>query len=161
MSIADGKKLGGRYLSFVLGENTYAIPVGKVEVVLEMQPITRVPNAQKNICGVINHRGSVVPVIDLRVTFAAESKDSIESVSIVVLQVEFEGTLMSFGMLADGVREVIDLDDTTIESIPEIAKGKRKQDGEGSDRFVQAIARLADEFIILVDMDAVFQEVSA
>lgn len=152
---------GGRYLSFVLGDNLYAIPVGQVEVVLEMQPITRVPNAKKNIRGVINHRGSVVPVIDLASSFEMENRQAADSNSIVVLQIEFEGELISFGMLADGVREVIELDASHIEAVPDLAKSRINGMADSGEKFVQAIAHVNNGFIILVDMDALFQEVAA
>jgi len=158
--MADLTTQGGRYLSFVLGDNLYAIPVGQVEVVLEMQPITRVPNAKKNIRGVINHRGSVVPVIDLGSSFEMAARQNEETSSIVVLQIEFEGELISFGMLADGVREVIELDAESIEAVPDLAKSRNKL-SDGGEKFVQAIAHANDGFIILVDMDALFQEVAA
>ncbi|HAP44213.1 MAG: hypothetical protein A2087_14260 [Spirochaetes bacterium GWD1_61_31] len=158
--MSDNQGATSRYLSFVLGESVYAIPVGKVEVVLEMQAITRVPNAKPIVCGVINHRGSVVPVIDLAVSFSGSGQQNLAVAALIVLQLECDGELASFAMLADGVREVIDLDASVIEAIPDL--GTRPSAGQaGNEKFVQAIAHVSDGFVIIVDMDAVYREAAA
>ncbi|HOX12262.1 MAG TPA: chemotaxis protein CheW, partial [Spirochaetales bacterium] len=97
----------GEYLCFFLGQEQYAVNVSRVEVVLEMQNVTRVPKAPPHMRGVINHRGSVVPVVDLRMRFGMGPSKLAEGTSIIILQIEYGGDLLTVGVLADGVREVV------------------------------------------------------
>jgi len=150
------KPLAGRYLSFVLDGEIYAVTVERVEVVLEMQAITRVPNTDAQICGVINHRGSVIPVIDLRIRFGQKPSLRDDSCSIVVLQVKYEGETLTAGMLADGVREVIDIDSDTLESTPRIGERKGSVRGSAAPSCVAGLARIDKDFIILLDIDATY-----
>jgi purine-binding chemotaxis protein CheW len=136
-----------RYLSFTLGDEIYGVPVERVEVVLEMQAITRVPNAKPQIRGVINHRGSVVPVVDPRVSFDAGLTPLGEESSIIVMQLIYEGETLTAGVLADNVSEVLDLADAELEAPPLVSGG-------GRDSFVRNIARQGERFIVLLDIDA-------
>lgn len=137
-----------RYLSFTLADALYGVPVERVEVVLEMQPITRVPNAKPQVRGVINHRGAVVPVIDPRVSFDSPG-DGRDLKSIVVMQLSYEGEDITAGVLADGVREVIDISPQELEPPPSFIKGAHAG-------FVSNVARQGDGFIVLLDVDAAF-----
>jgi purine-binding chemotaxis protein CheW len=136
-----------RYLSFTLGDEIYGVPVERVEVVLEMQAITRVPNAKAQIRGVINHRGSVVPVVDPRVSFNAGLSELGQDNSIIVMQLVYEGESLTAGVLADSVSEVLDIADADLEAPPLVSGGNR-------DSFVRNIARQGERFIVLLDIDA-------
>lgn len=136
-----------RYLSFTLGDEIYGVPVERVEVVLEMQTVTRVPNARAQIRGVINHRGSVVPVVDPRVSFNTGLTELGEESSIIVMQLVYEGESLTAGVLADGVSEVLDIADADLEAPPLVSGGSR-------DSFIRNIARNNDRFIVLLDIDA-------
>ena len=93
----------GRYLTFVLADELFAVPVGRVEVVLEMQKVTRVPNAQPHLRGVINHRGSVIPVVDPGMRLGGKPVDLSADPAIIVLQLDYAGEPLSIGMLADEI----------------------------------------------------------
>ena len=138
-----------RYLAFELGDQAYAVEVSRVEVVLESAPITRVPKAPTHLRGVINHRGSVIPVADLRVRFGEERTYAGPGSSIIVLQVRFGQDDVTIGMLADAVREVIDLDSSRIEHPPKV--GSRIEDA-----IVKGIGEKAGEFIVVLDIDLAF-----
>ncbi|MCK7479691.1 MAG: chemotaxis protein CheW [Candidatus Moduliflexus flocculans] len=116
--------------------------VSRVEVVLEMQNVTRVPKAPPHMRGVINHRGSVVPVVDLRLRFGMGPSELKEGTSIIILQIDHGGGLLTVGMLADGVREVVDLDPSNTEKPPRL--GRRLDDA-----VIEGIAKRGDEFVIL------------
>jgi len=148
-------------LSFVLDGEIYAVTVERVEVVLEMQSITRVPNTDAQICGVINHRGSVIPVVDLRIRFGQKPSLRDDSCSIVVLQVKYEGETLTAGMLADGVREVIDIESDALEPTPKIGERKTAAEGSAASSCVAGLARIGKEFIILLDIDATYATGSA
>ncbi len=135
-----------QYLSFNLGEERYAVAVATVEVVLEIAKITRVPRCPPHLRGVINHRGSVVPVVDLRAVFGREQTDLEKSPSIIVTQVDFEGETLTAGVLADEVQEVLDLDASKIEDAPSFGA---RIDGA----FVKGIGRHGAGFVILLDLE--------
>lgn len=139
----------GRYLTFVLADSLFAIPVGRVEVVLEMQKVTRVPNALPYMSGVTNHRGSVIPVVDPGIRLGGRPVDLAADPAIIVLQIDFAGEALSIGMLADGVREVLDLDEAMIEAPPKLG-------GRVDSRFIQGIGKTPQGFVVLLDLDAAF-----
>jgi len=141
--------VSGRYLTFVLAEELFAVPVGRVEVVLEMQKVTRVPNALAYMRGVTNHRGSVIPVVDPRMRLEGIPVDLSGDPAIIVLQLDFAGESLSIGMLADGVREVMDLDATMIEAPPKLG-------GRMDARFIQGVGKTAEGFVVILDLDEAF-----
>ena len=142
----DNGPVGGQYLSFNLGDERYAVSVSSVEVVLEMASVTRVPRCPPHLRGVINHRGSVVPVVDLRAVFGREPTELSAGSSVIVAQVEFEGESLTAGVLADEVQEVLDLDSSAIETAPSFGS---RIDGS----FVRGIGRHGDGFVILLDLE--------
>jgi len=148
--MAERAGCNGEYLCFFLGEEQFAVKVSRVEVVLEMQNVTRVPKASPHMRGVINHRGSVVPVVDLRMRFGMGPSELTEGTSIIILQIDYGGGLLTVGMLADGVREVVNLDPADTEKPPRL--GRRLDEA-----VIEGIAKRGDEFVILLDIDAVFR----
>jgi purine-binding chemotaxis protein CheW len=140
----------GRYLAFELGGQCFAVEVSKVEVVLESVPITRVPKAPEHLRGVINYRGAVIPVADLGIRFGAGKTPSGEGTSIIVLQVRLGREDLTIGVLADSVREVIDLDPAKIETPPRV--GTSAMDG-----LIEGIAECNGEFVIVLNIDEAFK----
>jgi purine-binding chemotaxis protein CheW len=140
----------GKYLTFVLGEQCFAVDVTRVEVVLESMPITRVPKALPHLRGVINYRGAVIPVADIRTRFGESAMHYGEGSSIIVLQLRYGQDDITIGVLADAVREVIDIDAGTIERPPEL--GSRVDEA-----IVAGIARKGEEFVVLLDIDEAFK----
>lgn len=138
----------GRFLAFELSGRSYAVEAEKVVVVLEPVPITRIPKAPEHFRGVINYRGSVIPVADIRLRFG-EGKTSTGQVSrIIVLKLRIGQDDMTIGVLADDVREVIDLEFSQIESPPRI--GRQVHEG-----FIKGIGEKGGEFIVILDIDRV------
>ncbi len=140
----------GRYLAFDLGGQCFAVDVSRVEVVLETVPITRVPKAPAHLRGVINYRGAVIPVADLLVRFGEERTALGALTRIIVLQVRYGQEDITIGMLADTVREVIDLDPARVERPPQV--GARI-----SDTLIKGIGESGGEFIIVLDIDEAFK----
>ncbi|HUW68968.1 MAG TPA: chemotaxis protein CheW [bacterium] len=143
------KAVAGRYLTFSLGAEVYAIPVERVEVVLETPVITRVPNVADHMRGVINHRGSVIPVVDPRLRFGGTSIMIEASPSVIVLQIEYEGEDVMIGMLADSVSEVVDIAPEAIGPAPALGA---KTSGD----FISGVARNGNAFLVMLDVDAAF-----
>lgn len=148
------KAVAGRYLTFSLGTEAYAIPVERVEVVLETPVITRVPNVADYMRGVINHRGSVIPVVDPGLRFGGASIAIEASPSVIVLQIEYEGEDVIIGMLADSVSEVVDIVTEAIGPAPALGS-------KTSGNFVSGVARNGSAFLVMLDVDAAFARSSA
>jgi purine-binding chemotaxis protein CheW len=144
----------GRYLSFILGDESYAIPVEMVEVVLETPAVTRVPNAIPHMRGVINYRGSVVPIVDPRLRFDGNPIALDDSSSVIVLQMKYEGEDVVVGMLADGVREVVDIPIENIERAPSLGS-------QTSEKFITGVARIGEGFVVLLDVEAAFSRIGS
>lgn len=140
-----------QYLTFTLGDEQYAVEVGKVREVLEFTEITRVPRTRDYMKGVINLRGSVVPVIDLRRKFGLPDGRQTVDTSIVVMELDLGGEGVVLGTIADSVQEVISLDREQIEPSPRIGT---KIDTE----FIKGIGKQDERFIIILDIDRVFSE---
>jgi purine-binding chemotaxis protein CheW len=137
------------YLTFTLAGETYAVGVNQVKEVLEHTTITRVPRTLEFMKGVINLRGSVVPVIDLRLKFGMEEAEVTVDTSIIVLEVTLEGEAVVIGAVADSVEEVITLSESEIEPSPQI--GTRI-----NNRFIRGIGKQNERFIIILDIDKLF-----
>jgi purine-binding chemotaxis protein CheW len=142
---------GSQYLTFTLDEEQYAVEVYDVKEVLEYTTVTRVPRTQDFMRGVINLRGSVVPVIDLRLKFGLGETEKTIDTSIIVMEVEIGGDTVTVGSLADSVQEVINLDSEQIEPPPQI--GTRINTD-----FIHAIGKQESGFIIILNIDRIFSE---
>ena len=144
--------MADQYLTFDINDERYGFLVRNIEVVLEMLPITRVPNSAVSILGVINHRGSVVPVIDLRSMFGLPPREAHERASIIIAETTYQNEAVTIGILADQVYEVISISDKDIESQPPI--GKKIQDS-----FVSGLAQVQDRFIVLFSLEKILKAI--
>jgi purine-binding chemotaxis protein CheW len=135
-----------QFLTFDLLDERYALPVGSVEVVLEMPPITRVPRSPPFMKGVINHRGSVVPVVDLTEIFGIARDGSSSESAIIVTQIRYEDEKLVVGVLADAVQEVANLEAADIEHVPFVGS---RIDGA----FVSGICRSGNDFLIILNLE--------
>lgn len=115
MNVEAGKThRGGKFLSFYLKEEEYGIEILKVQEIIGMLPITRVPRTPEFVCGVINLRGKIIPVMDLRRKFQMEEREESAETCIIVVQT---GGL-EIGVVVDKVSEVLDITDAEIEEVP-------------------------------------------
>jgi len=139
-----------RALTLELGEEVFAIAATSVREVLDLVPITVVPNAPAFAEGLINVRGRVVPLADLRVKFGMERRPPDADTRIVVSDIDLAGESMVVGILADKVHSVADLDLTGLAAPPDVGIRWRPE-------FVRGIATRDGEFIIVPDMGAIFE----
>ena len=137
------------YLSFKLGEEVFAINVSKVLNILEMKPITKVPKSPDYLKGVINLRGTVLPVVDLRLKFGLPENKITVDTNIIVLSIEKENEEIMVGILIDSVREVLEF--KTEEIAPSHAIGTKYNAG-----FIKGMWRVDENFIMILDIDRVF-----
>lgn len=138
-----------QYLTFLLGGETFALSIQAVKEILQYTPPTSVPMMPDCICGVINLRGSVVPVMDLAVRFGKAPSVVARKTCIVILEIVVEETLHRFGMLADAASEVLEIAADAIEPVPEFGV---KIDS----RFVCGLAKVAGKFVIILDPSQLF-----
>ena len=138
-----------QYMTFKLGNELFAINVAQVREVLEVAQITKVPTAPRYMRGVVNVRGQATPVVDLRLKFGlSESPDTVHS-RIIVMELELDGEATVLGGIADSVHEVIELEPGSINPPPRIAMRWRTD-------FIQGMGKRGDDFIIILDVNAVF-----
>ena len=138
-----------QYLTFKLDEEIFALDVAKVREILDFTDITKVPRTPDFMRGVINLRGSVVPVVDMRLKFGMSRTEKTVNTCIVVTEVTTEGETTVLGALADSVQEVIELEREQIEPAPRIGT-KLNTD------FIRGMGKHEDGFIIILDIDKVF-----
>lgn len=138
-----------QYLTFTLEGEQYALSVLKVREVLEFTKITKIPRTAAYMKGVINLRGSGVPVIDLRVKFGMQELEASKDTSIIVMEVDGTDGNVVIGALADSVQEVIELEPSQIEPAPRFGT-KLATD------FILGMGKKDDAFIILLDIDKIF-----
>ncbi len=136
-------------LTFRLGEEVFAVDVTKAREVLDFSAITRVPQTPRFMLGVINLRGSVVPVIDLRQKFGLAAVERTRDTCIVVLEITVDGETTVVGAVADSVQEVLELDPDQIEPPPRIGTRLKTE-------FIRGMGSVGDRFLILLDIDRVF-----
>ena len=113
-------KMTSQYLTFRLEDEVFAIDVSQAREVLEFSTITKVPRSPDFMRGVINLRGSVVPVVDLRIKFGMSMTERTINSRIVVMEIALDGEKIVVGALADSVHEVLELDPNQIEPPPRI-----------------------------------------
>jgi purine-binding chemotaxis protein CheW len=138
-----------QYLTFKLEEELFALDIGKVREVLDFTTITKVPRTPDYMRGVINLRGSVVPVVDLRLKFGMVKAEKTVNTCVIIVEVELGGEKVVMGAMADAVQEVLDLEPDQIEPAPRI--GTRLNTD-----FIKGMGKHADQFIIILDIDKVF-----
>lgn len=138
-----------QHLTFKLDDEVFALDISKVREVLEYTRVTKVPKTPDFMRGVINLRGSVVPVADLRLKFGMGETQKTVNTCIIIVEVVVDGENAVLGALADSVQEVLELEPEQIEAAPKI--GMRMDTG-----FIKGMGKQAEHFIIILDIDRVF-----
>jgi purine-binding chemotaxis protein CheW len=138
----------GKYLTFQLANEEFGIRVLKVREIMGLQEITAVPQTPGHVKGVINLRGKVVPVVDLRLKFALPAAEYTQRTCIIVTQVQGETGPVMMGIVVDGVSEVLNLTGSEIEDTPDFGD-------EAGVRYLLGMAKVKGKVKILLDIDQV------
>lgn len=138
-----------QYLTFKLDEEIFALDITKVREVLDFTTVTKVPRTPEFMRGVINLRGSVVPVVDLRLKFGMTRTEKTVNTCIIIVEVKVDDDVTILGALADSVQEVMDLEPNQIEPAPKIGTRLRTE-------FIKGMGKRDEHFIIILDIDKVF-----
>ena len=145
----EALQLTDQYLAFKLDNDLFAVDVGKAREILDFVEVTRVPQTPDYMLGVINLRGSVVPVINLRRKFGMAEVERTVDTCIIVLEVEVKDAPVVIGIVADAVQEVLDLNAEQIEPPPRLGTRLNTE-------FIQGMGNLDGQFVIILNIDRVF-----
>lgn len=129
-----------KFLTFILGKESYGIEIKNVTEIIGIPPITEVPELPDYICGVVNLRGKIIPVIDVRLRFKKQFREYNERTCIIVVNIRNA----SIGLIVDSVSEVIGIQEEDIVSPPDINKGF-------SNKYIKGIAKVENEVKLLLD----------
>ena len=151
MPTVTASQNSSQYLSFFLGGEAYAIGILRVREILEYQVPTRVPQTPPSIRGVINLRGKVIPVVDLRLKFGMEPKEDTQRTCIIVVHLAREGQEMIMGIIVDEVSEVLDIDQDQIEPPPSFGADIRTD-------FILGMGKVNQRVVTMLDIDRVLSE---
>jgi purine-binding chemotaxis protein CheW len=141
----------GKYLTFSLAGEEYGIGIKKVREIIGMMTVTHIPQTPHYVKGVINLRGKVIPVVDLRLKFVMAPKDYTERTCIIVVEITGAGKTIAMGIIVDSVSEVINIKGGDIDDTPGFGS---KLDTD----YILGMAKTAGSVKILLDIDRVFGE---
>jgi purine-binding chemotaxis protein CheW len=138
-----------QYLTFRLDREVFAVDVAKVREILDFTPATKVPATPDFMRGIINVRGNVVPVVDMRLKFGMSATEKTVDTCIVIMEMASNEDITVMGALVDSVQEVFELEASMIEPPPKMGTGYRVE-------FIKGIGKHNDELIMILDIDRVF-----
>ncbi|MCP3925196.1 MAG: purine-binding chemotaxis protein CheW [Desulfobacterales bacterium] len=141
----------GKYLTFVLNKEEYGIGILKIKEIIGMMPITTVPQTPDFVKGVINLRGKVIPVIDLRLRFYMKSIEYTERTCIIVVEIAGEAGTIQIGIVVDAVSEVLNIKGEEIEETPTFGTKLNTE-------YILGMAKMEGGVKILLDIDSVLSE---
>jgi purine-binding chemotaxis protein CheW len=142
----------GKYLTFALGAEEYGLEILKVREIIGYMEITAVPQTPHYVKGVINLRGQVIPVIDLRANFGMEITEVTEETCIIVVEISSGNRKFSTGVVVDRVQEVLDIKGKDIEQAPQFGSSVNTD-------FILGMGKIGDSVKILLDIDKVLANV--
>ncbi len=144
------KEESSSYLTFRMNSETYAIDVTNVQIILELSRITKIPKTPDYFLGIIDLRGAVLPVIDLRVKLGMKTFDNTINTCILVLEIGIDKKTINLGVLVDAVEEVIEITHDQVQVPPEIGNSF-------SSEFLEGLYKPVDKsFIMILNVNKIF-----
>jgi purine-binding chemotaxis protein CheW len=138
-----------QYLTFKLEDEVFATDIARVREVLEYSQVTKVPRTPDYMRGVINLRGHVVPVLDLKLRFGMQMTEQTVNTCIIIVEIHLDGEMTIIGALADSVQEVIEMDPSTIQPAPKIGTKLKTE-------FIKGMGKRDEKFVIILDIEKIF-----
>lgn len=136
----------GKYLTFSLGSEFYGIEIKHVTEIIGIQPVTEIPELPEHIKGIINLRGKIIPVMDVRLRFKKPYMEYNDRTCVIVIDIKD----VSVGLIVDSVSEVLSIDEEEIVSPPDVKKGGNK--------YIKAIGKVGDEIKLILDCDKLLSD---
>lgn len=133
-------------LTFTLGDETYGVDILRVQEIRGWSPVTRIPQAPSHVLGVLNLRGSIVPIVDMRMRFNLERAEYTPLTVIIVLSVQSSMGRRDFGVVVDGVSDVIDVPTQDVKDAPDMG-------AHVSTEFIEGLAAVSGRMVMLLDID--------
>src|SRR3954454_16309924 len=133
-------------LTFVLGNETYGVDILRVQEIRGFTAVTKIPHAPAHVLGVLNLRGSIVPIVDLRMRFSLERAEFNAVTVIIVLSVQSSTGRRDFGVVVDGVSDVVDVDEAQVKPAPDL--GSRS-----ATEHIRGLMPVTDRMVVLLDID--------
>jgi purine-binding chemotaxis protein CheW len=143
---AVGTLAANQVLTFTLGEETYGVDILRVQEIRGWSPVTRIPQSPAHVLGVLNLRGSIVPIVDLRMRFNLQRAEYTPLTVIIVLSVESPAGRRDFGVVVDGVSDVMDIAAGEIKPAPELGT-------QVNTEFIRGLAAVSGRMVMLLDID--------
>jgi purine-binding chemotaxis protein CheW len=138
-----------QYVTFGLGDELFGVEVTRAREILSVTPVTKVPHTPEYLLGVINLRGQVVPVVDMRLKLGLPVSEETEDTCVIVVEVHVDGETIIVGALADAVREVLEVSADQIEPAPRLGTRLKTE-------FITGMGKVDKQFLILLNIDRVF-----
>jgi purine-binding chemotaxis protein CheW len=133
-------------LTFVLGGETYGVDILRVQEIRGWSTVTKIPHAPRNVLGVLNLRGSIVPIVDMRMQFNLERAEYTAVTVIIVLSVQSRTGHRNFGVVVDGVSDVVTLNPAQVQPAPDL--GSR-----AATEHIRGLIPVAEQMVVLLDID--------
>lgn len=143
---ANGAAGGRQVLTFSLGEENYGVDILRVQEIRGWSAVTRIPQSPMHVLGVLNLRGSIVPIVDLRMRFSLPKAEYTPMTVIIVLAVESAAGRREFGVVVDGVSDVVDIEADALKQPPDMGS-------KVSTEFIHGLAPVAGRMVIVLDID--------
>ena len=137
-----------QYLTFFIRDEEYAVEILRVKEIIEYERVTRVPTTPAHVRGVINLRGAVLPVVDLAAKFSHEETPLTRTTCIVVVETQLEGELLTVGLIATAVSQVVDISGADIDPAPSFGTSVRVD-------FLTGMGKLDGRLVLILDIDRV------
>lgn len=138
----------GRYMTFQSGKEYFGIGINYINEIIEMQPITAIPKVEKFIKGMINLRGKIIPVIDIRLRFGQEPIEYTDRTCIIIINVKD----MVVGLIVERIAGVVNIDDKDIEEPQALSSGSYKN------RYIYGLGKLGNSVRLLIDPEKLLQD---
>ena len=143
---ADAAAGSQQVLTFVLGNETYGVDILRVQEIRGFSAVTKIPHAPSHVLGVLNLRGSIVPIVDLRMRFSLERAEYNAVTVIIVLSVQSANGRRDFGVVVDGVSDVVDVNKAEVRPAPELGSASATE-------YILGLVPVADRMVVLLDID--------
>ena len=131
-------------LTFVLGDETYGVDILRVQEIRGWSAVTKIPQSPSHVLGVLNLRGAIVPIVDLRMRFSLERAEYTPVTVIIVLSVRAGKGKRNFGVVVDGVSDVVNVNETEVRPAPELA---------GSSDYILGLVPISERMVVMLDID--------
>lgn len=155
LEAARSQNLGEQYLTFFMNEEEFGVSILSVQEIRGWEDVTPIPNAPKQVKGVMNLRGTVVPVIDLRICFGLERIEYSEETVVIILAVPSgKGSTKTMGVVVDAVSDVHNFDDASVQPSPELSHA-------GQAQYIRGLGSTDDQMVILLNLtDQLIEEIT-